>query len=160
MRPTIDFAKIEVILLFARLDEPMQQKFCEQSNIPETKHDLVALAKKLQLNLDCEPKLSLPTRTCPTLSNSAQPEWSNAPVASSSHKDGRRKEIYCSYCEKKGHKEAQYQKKSRDAKQRKEARPNTAGAQVATVNESGSGYRKAKDKNPSCWQWLMMVLVG
>ncbi len=42
-----DLAKIEVMLFFAGLDEPMQQKIREQSSMPETKHDLVALAKKL-----------------------------------------------------------------------------------------------------------------
>ncbi len=39
-------AKIEVRLFFAELDESMQQKICKQSSILETKHDLVALAKK------------------------------------------------------------------------------------------------------------------
>ncbi len=47
-----DPAKIEVMLFFAGLDESMQQKIREQSSMPETKHDLVALAKKLQPNLD------------------------------------------------------------------------------------------------------------
>ena len=61
----------------------MQQKIRKQSNIPETKHDLVALAKKLRPNLDSEPKPSLPTRTRPTPSISAQREESDAPVASS-----------------------------------------------------------------------------
>ena len=42
-----DPAKIEVMLFFAGLDEPMQRKIREQSSMPETKHDLVALAKKL-----------------------------------------------------------------------------------------------------------------
>ena len=69
---TNDLAKIEVMLLFARLDEPMQQKIREQSSIQVTKHDLVALAKKLWPNLDREPKPSLPTHTRLTLSTSAQ----------------------------------------------------------------------------------------
>ena len=60
-----DPAKIEVMLFFERLDELMQQKTGEQSSIPETKHDLVALAKKLRPNLDRKPKPSLPTRTRP-----------------------------------------------------------------------------------------------
>ncbi len=141
-----DPTKIEVMLFFAALDEPMQQKICEQSSMPETKHDLVALAKKLRLNLDREPKPSLPTCPRPTPYTSAQPERSDALVASFSHEDGRRKEVFCSYCERKGHKEAQCRKKSRDAKQRKEARLNTAGAQVAIVNESGLGHRQADDK--------------
>ncbi len=110
------------MLFFAGLDEPMQQKICKQSSIPDTKHDLVALAKKLRLNLDRKLKPSLPTRTFPTLSTSAQ---SDSPVANSLHENVRRKEAFCSYCEK-GHKEAQCQKKSGDAKQRKEASPNTA----------------------------------
>ncbi len=58
-----DPAKIEVMLFFAGLDEPMQQKICKQSSIPETKHDLDAFAKNLQPNLDREPKPSLSTRT-------------------------------------------------------------------------------------------------
>ncbi len=44
---TNDPAKIEVMLFFAGLDEPMQQKTHEQSSMPGTKHDLVTLAKKL-----------------------------------------------------------------------------------------------------------------
>ncbi len=35
------------MLFFAGLDEPMQRKIREQSSMPETKHDLVALAKKI-----------------------------------------------------------------------------------------------------------------
>ncbi len=147
-----DPAKIEVMLFFAGLDEPMQRKIREQSSMPGTKHDLVALAKKFRPNLDRESKLSLPTRSRPTSSTSAQPGQNDALVASSSHEDGRRKEVFCSYCERKDHKEAQCRKKSRDAKQREGARLNKAGAQVAMVNESGSGHRHAKDKNPACRQ--------
>ncbi len=58
-----DLAKTEVMLFFGRLDKPMQQIIRKQSSIPETKHDQVALAKKLRPNLDCEAKPSLPTRT-------------------------------------------------------------------------------------------------
>ena len=47
-----DPAKIEVMLFFVGLDEPIQQRIREQSNMSETKHDLVALAKKLRPNLD------------------------------------------------------------------------------------------------------------
>ncbi len=39
-----DPTKIEVMLFFAGLDEPIQQKICKQSSIPKTKHDLVAFA--------------------------------------------------------------------------------------------------------------------
>ena len=67
-----DPAKIEVMLFFAVLDELMQQKIRAQSSMPETKHDLVPLAKKLRPKLDCEPKPSLPTYTLPTPSISAQ----------------------------------------------------------------------------------------
>ncbi len=109
------------MLFFAGLDEPMQQEIREQSSIAGTKHDLVALAKKLRPNLDREPKPSLLTRPRPTPSTSAQPGQSDALVASSSHEDGRRKEAFCSYCERKSHKEAQCRKKSRDAKQHKKA---------------------------------------
>ncbi len=144
-----DPAKIEVMLFFAGLDEPMQRKTREQSSMPETKYDLVALPKKLRPKLDREPKPSLPMRTRPTPPTSAQPERSDAPAASSLYEDSRRKKVFCSYCERKGHKEAQCRKKSRDAKQRKGARPNTAGTQVATVNESGSGHRQAKERNPA-----------
>ncbi len=42
-----DPAKIEVMLLFAGLDKPIQRKIREHSSMPETKYDLVALAKKL-----------------------------------------------------------------------------------------------------------------
>ncbi len=147
-----DPSEIKVMIFFAGLDEPMQRKICEQSSMPGTKHDLVALAKNLRPNLDREPKSSLPTRPRPTPSTSAQPGRSDALVASSSHEDGRRKEVFCSYCERKGHKEAQCRKKSRDAKQRERARPSTVGAQVAIVNESGSGHCQAKDKNPTCRQ--------
>ncbi len=157
---TNDPVKIEVMLFFAGLDEPMQQKIREQSNMPETKHNLVALTKKLRPNLDREPKPSLPTRTCPTHSTSAQPEWSDTFVASSSHEDSPRKEVFCSYCERNGHKETQYRKKFRDAKHREEAWPNTAGAQITTVNESGSDDLRAEDKNPARRQWLVVVLVG
>ena len=140
------------MLFFAWLDEPMQQKICEQLSMPETKHDLVALAKKLRPNLDREPKPSLSTRTRPTLSTFAQLEQSDTFVASSSHEDSRRKDDFCSYCERKCHKEVQCQKKSCDSKQREETRPNTAGVQIATVNDSGSGHRQAKDKNIACRQ--------
>ncbi len=68
-----DPAKIEVILFFVGLDVPMQRKIREQSSMSETKHDLVAVTKKLRSNLDCEPKPSLPTSTCPKPSTSAQP---------------------------------------------------------------------------------------
>ncbi len=78
-----DPAKIEVMLFFAGLDETMRQKIREQLSMPDTKHDLVTLAKKLRPNLDREPKPSLPTRTRPTPSTSAQPERSDAPSASS-----------------------------------------------------------------------------
>ena len=144
-----DPAKIEVMLFFARLDEPMQRKIREQSNMPKSKHDLVALAKNLPLNLDREPKPFLSTRLHPTLSTSAQLEQNDDLIASCSHEDSRRKEVFCSYCEKKGYKEAQCRKKSRDAKQREGDRPKTAGAQVAIVNEFGSGDCQAKDKNPA-----------
>ncbi len=144
-----DPAKIEVMLFFAGLDKPMQRKSRKQSSMPETKHDLVALAKKLRPNLDRKPKLSLPTRTRPTPSTSSQPERIDAPAPSSLYGDSRRKEVFCFYCERKGHKEAQCRKQSRDAKQREGARRNTAGAQVATVNGSGSGHRQAKEKNPA-----------
>ncbi len=137
------------MLFFAGLYELMQQKICEQSRISETMHDLVALEKKLLPNLDFETKLSLPTRTRHTLSTSAQPEQSDAPVASSLYENRRRKEVFCSYCERKGHKEAQCRKKSRDAKQRKGAMPNITGAQITIVNESGSGHCQAKNKNPA-----------
>ncbi len=132
-----NLAKIEVMLCFVRVDEPMQQKIREQSSIPETKYDPVALAKKLRPKLDRELKPSLPTRTCPTLSTFAELEQSDALVASSSHEDSRRKGVFCSYCERKSPKEAQCGKKSCDAKQHKEARLNTARPQVATMNESG-----------------------
>ncbi len=56
-------AQIEVILFFAGMDEPMQRKIRKQSSMPETKHDLVALSKKLWPNLDREPKPSLPIHT-------------------------------------------------------------------------------------------------
>ncbi len=68
-----DTAKIEAMLFFPELKKPMQQKICEQSSMPETKHDLVVFAKNLRPNLDCEPKPSLPTRPCPIPSTSAQP---------------------------------------------------------------------------------------
>ena len=145
-----DPAKIKVMLFFIGLDEPMQQKIHEQSSMPKTKHNLVATTKKLRPNLDCQPKPFLPTGTCPTPSTSAQPEQSDAPVASFSYQDSCRKEVFCSYGERKVHKEVQCRKKSRDARQRKEARPNTAGAKVAIVNESGLDHRHANDKNPAC----------
>ncbi len=142
-----DPPKIEVMFFFAGLEEPMKQKIREQSSMPETKQDLVALTKKLQPNLDCELKPSPPTHTCLTPSTSAQLEQSDALVASDSHEDGRNKEVFCPYCERKSHKETQCRKKSHDAKEREEARPNTAGAQVAIVNEFGWGHRQVKDKN-------------
>ncbi len=126
-----DPTKIEFMFFFERLDELMQQKTGKQSSIPETKHDLVALAKKLRPNLDRKPKPSLPTRTRPIPSISAQPEQYNALVASSLHEDGRRKEVFCSHCERKDHKEAKCRKKFCDTKQRKESRPNTARAKIA-----------------------------
>ncbi len=144
-----NLAKIDVMLFFAGLDEPMQRKICEQSSKPETKHDVVVLAKKLRPNLDREPKPSLPTRTRLTFSTSAQPEQSNALFASSLYKDSRKKEVFCSHCKRKGHNEAQCRKKSRDAKQQKKPRPNTAEAQVAIFNKLGSGHCQAKDKKLS-----------
>ena len=60
----------------------MQQQIREQSTMPTTKHDLVALAKKLRPNLDREPQPSLRTRTHLTAFTSAQPEQSDAYVAS------------------------------------------------------------------------------
>ncbi len=68
-----DPAKMDVMLFFAWLDELMQQKTSKQSSMPETKHDLVVFATTLWPNLDCEPKPSLPMRTHPTPSTSAQP---------------------------------------------------------------------------------------
>ncbi len=84
-------AKIEVILFFAGLDEPMQQKIREQSSMPGTKHDLFTFVKKLRPNLDREPKPSLPTGLRATLSTCAQPGQNDALVASSSHEESRRK---------------------------------------------------------------------
>ena len=135
------------MFFFAGLDEPMQQKIYKQSSMPETKDDLVALAKKLRPNLDRQPKSSLPIHTRPTPCIFAPLERSDTHVARSLHEDGRRKEVFCSNCERKSHKEAQCRKKSCDAKQRKEASPNTPRVQVATVNGFGSGHRQAKDKN-------------
>ncbi len=114
------------MLFFTGLDEPIQQKILEKSNMPETKHDLVTFAMKLQSNLDCEPKPSLSTCTRLTPSTPAQLERNDAPVASSSHEEGRKKEIFCSYCGKNDRKEAQCRKKSYDAKKRKKTKPNTA----------------------------------
>ena len=145
---TNDPAKIEVMLFFAGLDEPMERKICEQSSMQETKHELVTLAKKLRPNLDHQPKPSLPSCTYLITSTSAQPEQSDALGASSSHENDRRKEVFCSYCERKDHKEAQCQEESCDTKQHEKARLHTAGAQIATVNESGSGNRQAKEKTP------------
>ena len=126
----------------------MQQKIRKQSRMPKTKHVLVALAGKLELNLDCEPKPFRPTRNCPTPFTSALPGQSDTLVAISSHEDSRGKKVFGSYCKKKkNHKEVQCRKKSRNAKQREEARTNTTGAQIATVNESGSSNRRAKEKN-------------
>ncbi len=147
------------MLSFAKLDEPKQQKICEQSRMLETKHDLVAIAEKLWFNLDCEPKPCLPIDSCLTPSTSGQLEQSDTTVASSSYKDGRKKEVFCSYFERKGYKKVEGQKKSRNAKQHKKIRPNTAGAKVATVNESGSGHRQVKEKNLARRQWLVVVLV-
>ncbi len=138
----------------------MQQKIREQSSMPITKHDLVALVKKLLPNLDREPRSSLPKRICPIISISAQPEQNDAPVASSLHEESRRKEGFCSYYEWKYYKETQCQNKSRDTKKRKEAGPSTAGLKVATVNESGSSHSQAKDKNLARWQLLVVVPVG
>ncbi len=86
-----DLAKIEVMHFYAELDEPMQRKICKQSSMPEIKHDLVALPKKLRPNLDCEPKPSSPMCTYPTPSTSTQPERSDALVASSSYENSHRK---------------------------------------------------------------------
>ncbi len=96
-----DPAMIEGMLFFARLDESMQQKIRKQSSMPETTHDLVALAKKLQPNLDRGPTPSLSTRTWPIFSTSALPEQIDTPVASSLHEESRRNEVFCSYCGKK-----------------------------------------------------------
>ncbi len=60
------------------LDEPMQPKICQPLRILETKHDLVAPAKKLRPKQDGKPKPCLPTPSCPSLSTSAQPEQSDA----------------------------------------------------------------------------------
>ena len=125
-------AKIEVMLFFAELDESIQQKNHKQSSMSETKQDLVALAKKLRPNLDSEPKPSMSTSTCPTPFISTQLERSDALVASLLHKSSRKKEILSSCCKRKGHKESQCQKKSRDAKQREETRSSTAGAKIST----------------------------
>ncbi len=86
-------------------------------------------------------------RTRPTPSPSAQPEQSDALVVRSLHENTSRKEVLCSYCERKSHNEAQCQKKYRDTKQRGKSRPNTARTKIATVNEFGLGHRQAKDKN-------------
>ncbi len=99
-----DPAKIEVMLFVGELDEPMQQKIHKQSSIPEKKHEMVAFAKKLRSNMDREPKPFLPTDTRLTSFSSAPPEQSNAPVASYLHEESGRKELFCSYCEKKSHK--------------------------------------------------------
>ncbi len=120
--------------------------------MPETKNDMVALAMTVQLYLDREPKRSLPTRTRPTPSSSAQPEQSDVLLASSLYEDSRRKEVFCSYCERKGHKEAKCRKKSRNIKQQEGARPNIARTPVPIVNESGLSHRQEKDKNPACRQ--------
>ena len=89
----------------------------------------------------------MPTRTRPTLSTSAQLEQNDASVSSSLYRKCRRKEVFCSYCERKDHKEVQCREKCYDAKQRKEARPNTVGSKVTTMNESGLSHRQAKEKN-------------
>ncbi len=115
--------------------------------MPETKYDLVALVKKLRPDLNFEHKPSLPTRTHLTLSTFVQLEQSDTPVANSSNEDGHKKGVFCYYCEKDGHKEAKGPKKSRDAKQPEEVRPNTTGAQIATVNDSGLGHCNPKNKN-------------
>ncbi len=81
------------------IDKPMQQKIRKQSSGPETKNDLIALAKKLKLILDREPKPSVPTRTRLTPSTSAQQEQSEVLVVSFLHRHGRRKEVLCSYFE-------------------------------------------------------------
>ena len=98
------------MLFFAELDEPMQQKICKHSSIPETKHDLVAITKKHRPNLDREYKPSLPIYIRPTPSIFAQCERSDAPVASFPHENGCRKEVFCSYCEKKDHKKRNVRK--------------------------------------------------
>ncbi len=90
--------------LCSSLDELMQKKICEQSSMPETKHARVALANKLRPNLDHEPKQSLPTRTYPTPSTSAQPERNDALVASFSHK------LFCFYFEKQSQRGAKSEK--------------------------------------------------
>ncbi len=62
--------------------------------MPETKHDLVALPKKLRPNLDRELKPFLPTYIRPQPSTSAQPGQSDALVVSSSHEDDCRKKVF------------------------------------------------------------------
>ncbi len=127
--------------------------------MPETNHDMVTLAKELQPNLDREPKPSLLMRTRLTFSDSAQPERSDALFASFLHENGRKKKVFCPYCERKVHKKAQCRKRSRNAKQRKEARPNTFQVNIATVNEFGLSHHQGKNKNLTCRQWLVMVPV-
>ncbi len=157
---TNDSAKIKVMLFFTRLDEPMEQKICNQSNMQETKHDPVALTKKLWSNQDREPKPSWSTRTRPTPSTSTEPERNDAAIASFSYEDKHKKEVFCSYYERNRYKEAKCWKKSRDAQQHEGAKSTTAGAKVSMMNGSGSGDCQAKDKNPACRQWLVVVLVG
>ena len=89
----------------------------------------------------------MPTRIRITPSTSTPLERNDAAAPNLSYKDSCRKEVFCSYCERKGHKEAQSRKKSRDIKQHEGIKPNTAGPQVVMVNESDLGHRKAKDKN-------------
>lgn len=57
-----DLAKIEVMFFFAELDELMQCKIYKQSGMPDTKYNLVMLAKKLQPNLNRKTKSSLSMR--------------------------------------------------------------------------------------------------
>lgn len=131
-------AKIEVILFYTALNELIQCKIREQATMPTTKHDMVALAKKLLPNLDREPKPTLLVRSHHPLSGSSRFERTDTLTAYPLREKHSRKDTSYSYCKKSGHKEAAFRKKYSGVKQNKKPKSQASEVQVATVKDFGA----------------------
>lgn len=123
---------MEVKLFFVGFDKPMQHKIHEQSEMLNTKYNLVTLANKLWLNQNCDAKTSFPTRFQTQPFFSYFPERNKAYSASFTHRKSCRKKMFDSYCNKSGHIKAQCHKKFLYTKKSKATGVNATRVKVAS----------------------------
>ena len=134
-----DYHQIQLMIFFKGLDQAIKQKICGHPVFPNSRKDLVNLAKKLRPSIGTEAHLrTTTTNTGSTGSTSANvakrnPRKPSTSVTIKLHNPEPLQDQFfdgdCHYCGKRGHKELDCLKKKSD---------NTAGKTLPTIPASGS----------------------